>query len=54
MTPTDATNNQNICVELLRLHLHINNQATDQGKELKPLYLHCYFRNISKIWRAEN
>ena len=24
MTPIDSTNDQNICAELLRLHLHIN------------------------------
>ena len=28
MTPTDSSNDQNICVKLLRLHLHINDETT--------------------------
>ena len=32
MTHIDSTNDQNVCVELFKLYLHINDQATHQRK----------------------
>ena len=38
-------NNQTITIDL-----HINDQTTHQRKKLKLPYIHCYTKNITKIW----
>ena len=53
MTSNNFTNDQNTMPSYLRLHVHINDQNTNQRKYLKLPYLHCCTSNICEILRAE-
>ena len=49
MTTIDSTNDQNTMRRVIQGYM-----CTLTIKKLKLSYLHCYTKNICKIWRLEN
>ena len=49
MTTIDSTNDQNTMRRVIQGYM-----CTLTIKKLKLSYLHCYTKNICKIWRLDN